>query len=139
MKTGERAGFTLVEILLVVIIIGVLAGLVIPNIMGRGEEARRQAARADINGGIAAALDLYELDNGTYPEKLDDLVIDPGTAKNWRGPYIKKGMPQDPWGNAYLYKRPGIHNATLYDLSSVGPDGQEGTTDDITNWAASAY
>ncbi len=133
-KGIERAGFTLIEILLVVIIIGILAGLVVPNIVGRGEEARRQAAVADINGGLAAALDLYELDNGKYPEKIEDLVQDPGTVKNWRGPYVKKGIPKDPWANPYLYKFPGVHNSSTYDLSSSGPDGQEGTSDDVTNW-----
>jgi len=134
-KFSNASGFTLIEILLVVIIIGILAGLVVPNIVGRGEEARRQAAVADINGGIAAALDLFELDNGTYPEKLDNLVRDPGTVKNWRGPYVKKGIPKDPWGNSYLYKFPGVQNTASYDLSSGGSDGQDGTADDITNWS----
>ena len=133
-RIRSLTGFTLIEILLVVIIIGILAGLVVPNLVGRGEEARRQAASADINGGLAAAIDLFELDNGKYPDALEDLVRDPGTAKNWRGPYVKKGIPQDPWGSHYVYMFPGTHNASSYDLSSAGPDGQEGTTDDITNW-----
>jgi len=130
----SNGGFTLIEILLVVIIIGILAGLVMPNIMGRGEEARKQATRADISGGLAAALDLFELDNGKYPEGLEHLIKDPGTVNNWRGPYVKKGIPKDPWGNTYMYKFPGIRNASSYDLSSAGPDGTEGTSDDITNW-----
>jgi general secretion pathway protein G len=134
MSVRNTRGFTLIEILLVVIIIGILAGLVVPNLVGRGEEARRQAATTDINGGLAAAIDLFELDNGTYPQSLEDLVRDPGTVKNWRGPYVKKGMPKDPWGNGYVYKQPGVNNASSYDLSSAGSDGQEGTTDDITNW-----
>ena len=131
----NRKGFTLIEILLVVIIIGILAGLVVPNLVGRGEEARSQAARADINGGLAAALDLYELDNGTFPDKLDDLISSSGSAKNWRGPYVKKGLPKDPWGNPYSYKKPGTQNTTSYDLFSTGADGQEGTSDDVTNWS----
>ncbi len=135
MKLKSSSGFTLIEILLVVIIVGILAGLVVPNIVGRGEEARVQAARADINGGIAAALDMYELDNGKYPEKLDDLVKDPGSVKNWRGPYVKKGLPKDPWGTAYVYKNPGSQNTTMYDLYSPGPDGADNTEDDVTNWS----
>jgi general secretion pathway protein G len=133
-KTRTDSGFTLIEILLVVVIIGILAGLVVPNLVGRGEEARIKAAEADIYGGLSAALDLYELDTGSYPEKLEDLVVEPGSSKNWRGPYIKKGLPQDPWGNRYLYKKPGQNNSSSYDLSSAGPDGQENTADDITNW-----
>ena len=137
MNMNSKKGFTLIEILLVVIIIGVLAGLVVPNLVGRGEEARRKAALADIQGGLAATLDLYELDNGTYPEKIEDLVTDPGTARNWRGPYSKKGLPKDPWGSAYVYRFPGTNNAFSYDLSSAGADGQAGTADDITNWERS--
>lgn len=131
---NNRSGFTLIEILLVVVIIGILAGLVVPNLVGRGEEARIKAAEADIYGGLSAALDLYELDTGSYPDKLEDLVIDPGSASSWRGPYIKKGVPKDPWGNPYQYKRPGQNNASSYDLSSSGPDQQANTKDDITNW-----
>jgi len=133
-KIKEQKAFTLVEILLVVIIIGILAGLVVPNLVGRGDEARRKAALADINGGLSAALDLYELDSGTYPDKLEDLVKDPGSQKNWRGPYIKRVVPNDPWNNPYVYKKPGTHNASMYDLSSNGSDGVENTNDDITNW-----
>jgi general secretion pathway protein G len=136
-KPLSCAGFTLIEILLVVIIIGILAGLVVPNLVGRGEETRIKGAEADINGGISAALDLYELDTGSYPEKIDDLVIDPGSTKGWRGPYVKKGLPKDPWGNPYTYKKPGSNNASSYDLSSAGPDGQHGTEDDVTNWKKS--
>lgn len=134
MRKRSRSGFTLIEILLVVIIIGILAGLVVPNIVGRGEEARKQAAQADIHGGLSAALDLYELDNGKYPEKLEDLIKDPGNAKNWRGPYVKKGLPKDPWGVEYIYVYPGTNNQNSYDLSSAGPDGTPGTEDDIVNW-----
>lgn len=127
-------GFTLIEILLVVIIIGILVSLVAPRLAGRSEEARKQAARADIDGGISLALDLYEMDNGRYPGKLDDLVTKPGESLNWKGPYLKKGLPKDPWGNLYIYKFPGTHNPSSHDLSSSGPDKQEGTADDITNW-----
>ena len=127
-------GFTLVEILLVVIIIGILASLVVPQLAGRSEEARKQAARADIDGGMAMALDVYDVDNGRYPEKLEDLVTKPAGADHWKGPYLKKGMPKDPWGSRYVYKSPGERNPSSYDLYSMGPDKQDGTADDIVNW-----
>jgi general secretion pathway protein G len=108
--------------------------LVAPRLAGRSEEARIQAAKADIDGGLSLALDLFEVDNGNYPDKLEDLINKASSAPNWRGPYIKKGMPKDPWGNAYTYRFPGTHNSTGYDLFSSGSDKQEGTQDDITNW-----
>ena len=130
----SQSGFTLIEILLVVIIIGILVSLVAPRLAGRSEEARRQAAKADIEGGISLALDLYEVDNGRYPAKLEDLLSKPSDASNWKGPYLKKAMPNDPWGNPYVYKLPGLHNTESYDLYSPGQDKQEGTEDDIVNW-----
>ena len=129
-----QRGFTLIEILLVVIIIGILVSLVAPRLAGRSEEARKQAAKADIDGGISLALDLYEVDNGGYPASLSDLVTKGSGAPNWKGPYLKKGIPKDPWGSAYIYKIPGSHNTSSYDLYSVGPDKQEGSEDDIVNW-----
>ena len=128
-----RRAFTLVEMLLVVTIIGILAALVIPKIMGRSEQARMTAAHADISGGIKSALDAFEVDNGFYPKSLQDLVQPPSNAKNWHGPYLDK-IPMDPWGNNYIYYYPGKHNSTAYDLLSIGPDGKEGTDDDIGNW-----
>ena len=130
----QRQGFTLIEILLVVIIIGILVSLAAPRLAGRSEEARKQAANADINGGIALALDLYELDNGAYPSKVEDLNSKPSDAAAWKGPYLKKGLPKDPWGNPYVYRYPGTQNAEGYDLFSIGKDKQEGTDDDIVNW-----
>jgi general secretion pathway protein G len=123
--------------LLVVTIIGILAALVIPKIMGRSEQARNTAAHADINGGIKSALDSFEVDNGYYPKGkngLGDLVQQPRDAKNWHGPYLDK-LPTDPWSNPYIYEYPGKHNPSSYDLYSVGPDGKAGTEDDIGNWA----
>lgn len=133
----RNSGFTLIEILIVVIILGVLASLVVPRLAGRTEEARREAARSDIEGGIALALDLYEADNGRYPASLDDLVSQSSEAKKWKGPYLKKGVPQDPWGQPYRYQFPGIQNQSTYDLSSAGPDGEEGNEDDVVNWKKS--
>lgn len=137
-REKTQAGFTLIEILLVVIIIGILVSLVAPRLAGRSEEARKQAAKADIDGGISLALDLFEVDNGKYPQRLDDLITKSSDAINWKGPYIKKGMPRDPWGSAYVYNFPGSHNSSSYDLFSAGPDKQENTQDDIVNWKTEA-
>lgn len=132
----HSSGFTLTEIMLVVVIIGILAALVIPKIAGSSERARVTAAQADINGGIKSALGQYEVDNGFYPKSLQDLITQPSNAKNWRGPYFDPPkLPVDPWGNAYLYYFPGKHNTTSYDLISVGADGKEGTDDDVANWS----
>lgn len=132
-RAGIERAFTLVEMLLVVTIIGILAALVIPKIAGRGEQARQTAAYTDIHGGIKTALDQFEVDNGFFPKSLQDLVAQPSNAKNWHGPYLDK-LPVDPWGNPYVYYYPGKHTANSYDLLSVGPDGKEGTQDDITSW-----
>lgn len=130
--TLQRA-FTLIEIMLVVAIIGILAAIVVPKIAGRSEEARVTAAHADIKGGIATALGAFEVDNGFYPQSLQDLLQKPRNARNWHGPYLDS-FPTDPWGNAYLYSYPGKHNANGYDLWSAGPDGKSGDQDDIGNW-----
>lgn len=129
----KKKGFTLIELMLVVIILGVLVAMVVPRLAGRSEEARRSVAKADIHANISLALDLYELDNGTYPPNLEALLSRPSSASNWRGPYLKK-RPVDPWGNNYLYKFPGQHNKDGYDLFSPGRDGTEGGGDDVTNW-----
>jgi general secretion pathway protein G len=128
-------GFTLVEMLLVVAIIGILAALVIPKIAGKSESARVTAAQTDIRAGIKSALDQFEIDNGYYPKSLNDLLQQPNGVKNWHGPYFDPPqLPVDPWGNPYVYVAPGRHNPNGYDLSSVGPDGKAGTDDDIGNW-----
>ncbi len=132
----EQRGFTMIEILLVVIIIGILVSLIAPRLAGRSEEARRQAAKADIMGGLALAIDLYEADNGKYPAQLADLIKDPGSLLNWRGPYVKKGIAKDPWGSEYVYSAPGTYNKDSYDLFSIGADRKEGTEDDVVNWDA---
>ena len=132
LPTKLRRAFTLVEMLLVVTIIGILAALVIPKIVGRSEQARTTAAHADISS-IKTALDAFEVDNGFYPKSLTDLVQSPSNAKNWHGPYLDK-VPTDPWGNNYVYYNPGKHNANSFDLLSIGPDAKEGTDDDVGNW-----
>lgn len=125
-----KSGFTFVEILLVVVIIGILASMVLPRFVGRSEQARQAAASADINAGIAMALDMFELDNGQYPDKLEDLVTKPGYATIWNGPYLKK-KPNDPWGRAYIYKP--TTDKKDYELISYGKDGVAGGGDDISN------
>ncbi|MBU0634196.1 MAG: type II secretion system major pseudopilin GspG [Candidatus Omnitrophica bacterium] len=128
-------GFTLIELMLVVIIISALAAMVLPRLAGRSEQARIAAARADVRANIATALKLYELDNGKFPatsEGLNALLTKPASAGNWNGPYIEK-EPLDPWNRMYEYKSPGEHRPQDYDLYSLGQDGQEGN-DDISNW-----
>ena len=138
LKKHFKAGFTLIELMLVVIIISVLVAMVVPRLVGRSQEARMAAAQAQIEAHLATALDLYELDNGIYPSTEQGLMAlrrkssSSPTPPNWKGPYIKK-TPRDPWGNAYVYMSPGMHNTQDYDLASYGPDGIE-SSDDIINW-----
>jgi general secretion pathway protein G len=132
-----RRGFTLIELLLVLVIISALAAVVVPRFTRRSEQARITAARADISN-LEVALDAFEIDTGRFPtdgEGLSALVEKPGDVREWYGPYIKRGVPKDPWGNAYVYQHPGQHNTGGYDLYSFGPDGQEGGGDDIVNWS----
>lgn len=136
LRTRLRA-FTLIEMLLVVTIIGVLAGVIATSLSGRSEEARVARARADITGSISLALDLFERDTGRYPttdEGLAALVTNPG-IDGWKGPYLKNGLKPDPWGRAYVYALSSATSETevaQYQLSSMGKDGQQGTEDDVT-------
>ena len=135
---GKSKGVTLIELIIVIIIITTLALLVVPRFMGRTEEARRAAALADIKTGLGTALEMFETDTGNYPAQLEDLLEDPGVP-NWRGPYLKDAsqIPNDPWGNPYIYQSPGTNNPHSYDLFSYGRDGKpggEGYDEDIGNW-----
>ena len=132
----KQRGFTLIEIMVVVVILGILAAAVVPKIMSRPEQARIEKAKHDI-GALESALNIYKLDNYRYPstdQGLESLVTKPSGSpqpKNYKkGGYIKK-LNNDPWGNEYLYLFPGTH--TDLDLYSLGPDGQP-SDDDIGNW-----
>ena len=140
MDKKNELGFTLIEIMVVVIILSILAGIIIPRIAGRPEEARRAKAAVQIKQ-IEGALNLFKIDNGFYPstdQGLEALTAMPETGeipKNWKeGGYLKK-VPTDPWGNPYLYLSPGEHGD--FDIISYGSDGQEGGEGkdaDIENW-----
>jgi len=135
-------GFTLIELMVVIVILGILAGLIVPRLMGRPEEAKQLKAKMQIEA-IETALKLYKLDSGSYPDTeqgLNALVEKPETGsvpKKWReGGYLEKGkVPADPWGNEFVYLSPGVHGE--YDIISYGSDGVpggEGKDKDINNW-----
>ena len=134
--SNRSNGFTLVELLIVVTILGILVAMVVPRLAGRTEQARRARAEADVRGNIPLALDLFELDTGKYPtteDGLNALRVPPPGINNWHGSYLKQN-PTDPWGRPYRYIYPGAKNPQDYDLFSFGPDGVEGSSDDIGNW-----
>lgn len=135
-------GFTLIEVLVVIVILGILAAFVVPKIMDRPDEARQIKAKVQIES-LTTALKLYKLDNGVYPDTeqgLQALVETPETGtkpKNWRkGGYLEKGkVPKDPWGNDFIYFSPGVHDE--FDITSYGGDGVAGGEDknkDINSW-----
>lgn len=133
MVNRQRAGFTLMELMVVLIVIGLLAGLVAPQIIGRVSDARVTTANAQI-AMIGVALENYKLDNGNYPTTEQGLsalrtrpTIQPFPA-NWRGPYLKKDVPRDPWGRAYIYRTPAKGDSTGFELGTLGRDGRPGGT-----------
>lgn len=142
LRASTQRGFTLIEIMVVVVIIGVLGAIVVPQFMSRPDQAKVTAARTDIQA-ISTALEMYRLDTFNYPstqQGLEALVTRPaGTplARNWNPQGYLKSLPVDPWGTPYQYLNPGSHSAG-YDLFSFGADGVqggEGFATDIGNWS----
>ncbi len=133
----DEKGFTLIELMVVIVILGLLAALVIPKMFGKIGEAKQKAAMAQIEL-FGTALDFFRLDVGKYPatsEGLQALMVKPSGLENWNGPYLPKEIPLDPWGHAYNYRSPGEHGD--YDLYSFGADnasGGEGENQDIVSW-----
>ena len=136
-QSHNHKGFTLLELLVVMVIIGLLAGYVGPRYFAQVGKSQSKVAAAQIDA-FGKALDQYRLDTGRYPtseQGLNALNTQPAGESKWQGPYLKKAVPQDPWGNAYIYKIPGEHGE--YDLLSYGRDaraGGSGDDADITNW-----
>lgn len=143
-QTRKHAGFTLLEVMVVMVIIGILAALIVPNVMGRLDDAKIVAAKSDI-AGLSQGLKLYRLDNGRYPtseQGLAALVTKPNTEplpQNWKtNGYLDK-LPKDPWGHDYKYLQPGVHGEIdVFTQGADGAPGGEGQDADIGNWAPPA-
>ena len=137
MQKRRQSGFTLLEVMVVIVILGILASLVVPNLMGNKEKADQQKAVSDIVA-LENALDMYKLDNSRYPtteQGLEALVTKPQgepEPRNYKSDGYIKRLPQDPWGGAYQLMSPGEHGKI--DVFSMGLDGEAGTDDDIGNW-----
>jgi len=134
-STHRNRGFTLMEVLLVLVILVVLASLAVNMFTGTQEKAERDAAAAEV-GLIKRGIEMYRFHTRQYPSDLQELVTKPSDAKladRWGGPYLDK-VSTDPWDNDYRFAAPGKHNPDTFDIWSVGPDGQDGSADDIGNW-----
>ena len=135
-RAAGSLGFTLIELMLVLVILATLAGLVAPKFVGQSKQAKLKAAKVQITN-FETALDAFEIAVGRYPtstEGLDALIHKPTTDPgDWQQPFMKN-IPLDPWGNDYVYVYPGQHNVDSFDLYSYGPDGKPGGDDDIVNW-----
>ena len=130
----SQHGFTLVELLLVLVILALIAGLVLPGIIGKAEGAKVRAASSQISR-ISMSVETFYLDTGSTPDSLSELVSEPSSVKGWNGPYVKNSILKDPWGKEYKFRSPGEHGD--FDIYSFGADGQqggEGKNADITSW-----
>ena len=125
------SAFTLIELLLVLVILGILAAIVVPKFSGVTGNAQKKQAVTQIST-FATSLDMFEVDNGHYPKSLNDLNVQPRDAQNWH--QYMESIPLDPWQHPYVYTYPGKHRPNSYDLMSMGPDGQVGGDDDLVNW-----
>jgi len=133
-RQRRSRGFTLVELLLVLVILALIGGLVLPGIIGKAEGAKVKAAGSQINR-LAMAVESYYLDTGVTPDNLEELVTESGDVPGWNGPYVKASSLKDPWGREYVYTQPGEHGD--FDIYSLGADGQPGGEDknaDINSW-----
>ena len=131
---SRNRGFTLVELLLVLVILALIGGLVLPGIIGKAEGAKVKAAASQVSR-LSMAVESFYLDTGATPESLDQLVEEPGSVGGWNGPYVKPSLLKDPWGRDYEYRYPGDHGD--FDIVSLGADGQpggEGKNADINSW-----
>lgn len=137
---AARAGFTLIELMIVAVVLAILAAAIVPNVVGRAETARRSRAQSDI-AALDTALDLFYVNVGRYPtteEGLRVLYYEPDTeVEGWKGPYLKKPIFEDPWGNEYVYRSPGVYSNQPYEIMSYGKDGEEGGEEDnadVKSW-----
>lgn len=128
-----RYGFTVLELIIVLLGIGAVFLVARPYWQQYLRKTGHTIADTDINGKIYLALERFKADRGTYPQSLEDLVFRPADDSPWNGPYLRKGLPEDPWHHPYVYQFPGVRNKLPYDLTSAGPDGQLGTVDDVIN------
>jgi general secretion pathway protein G len=136
-RRRDRAGFTLIELLLVLAILVVLASMVVTMYGGTQDQAYKDAAKGQV-GMFKSAVNLYKFHTRSYPTDLSGLISKPseaGAASRWAGPYLESAkVPVDPWDHEYKFVAPGKHNPESFDIWSMGPDGQDGTGDDIGNW-----
>ncbi len=134
LRSGTQHGFTLVELLLVLVILALIGGLVLPGIIGKAEGAKAKVAASQVSR-LSMAVESYYLDTGATPDNLEQLVTESGDTPGWNGPYVKASSLKDPWGREYEYSYPGEHSE--FDIVSLGADGQPGGEDknaDLNNW-----